>query len=160
MLVATRRETPGCGLPRFNAATTPDDYQQLVLMLEQAEERTGERADITLADGGYHSGQNLQACADRGQTIVMPEGQREAMKRPYFKDRFEYDAATDSYTCPEGQHIPFRGLIGMKALGSCGCTEPPAPSPVSVVSAPWCLEATCPQALALLPAHFPTSRRA
>ena len=40
----------------------------------------------------------------------MPEGQREAMKGPYFKDRFEYDSATDSYVCPHGQRLIFRGL--------------------------------------------------
>ena len=40
----------------------------------------------------------------------MPEGQREAMKGPYFKDRFEYDSATDSYVCPRGQRLIFRGL--------------------------------------------------
>ena len=28
----------------------------------------------------------------------------------YFKDRFVYDAATDSYLCPQGQRLPFRGL--------------------------------------------------
>ncbi len=32
------------------------------------------------------------------------------MKRPYFKDRFEYDLATDSYLCPEGRRLIFRGL--------------------------------------------------
>ena len=40
----------------------------------------------------------------------MPEGQREAMKRPYFKDRFHYDVATDSYLCPQGHNLIFRGL--------------------------------------------------
>ena len=40
----------------------------------------------------------------------MPEGQREAMKGPYFEDRFEYDSATDSYVCPHEQRLIFRGL--------------------------------------------------
>ena len=47
----------------------------------------------------------------------MPEGQREALKRPYFKDRFDYDEATDSSTCPEGQRLPFRSLHQHKGTG-------------------------------------------
>jgi len=40
----------------------------------------------------------------------MPEGQREAMKRSYFKDRFKYELATDSYLCPQGHSLVFRGF--------------------------------------------------
>jgi transposase len=93
-----------------DVTTTPNDYDQLAPMLGQAEEMTGARAEMTLADGGYHSGPNLHVCDERGQQIVMPEGQREAMKGPYFKDRFEYDRATDSYICPHGQSLIFRGF--------------------------------------------------
>lgn len=112
-----RAEKTGLFITAADVATTPDDYQQLAPMLEQAEEMTGERAAVTMADGGYHSGRNLQVCADRGQTIVMPEGQREAMKRPYFKDRFEYDEATDTYGCPHDQRLSFRGLRRHQGTG-------------------------------------------
>ena len=65
-------------------------------MPDQAAAMTGKRGDVILADGGYHSGPNLQACAERGQTVVMPEGRRQAMKGPYLKDRFEHNPMTDS----------------------------------------------------------------
>jgi transposase len=107
----------GLFITAAGVTTAADDYDQLIPMLEQAEEMTGKRAGVTLADGGYHSGPNLQSCAERGQTIVMPEGQREAMKGPYFKDRFEHDAATNSYTCPQGQRLLFRGLRWHKGTG-------------------------------------------
>jgi transposase len=107
----------GLFITAAGVATAADDYDQLTPMLEQAEEMTGERAGVTLADGGYHSGPNLKTCAERGQTIVMSEGQREAMKSPYFKDRFEHDAATDSYTCPQGKRLPFRGLRWHEGTG-------------------------------------------
>lgn len=39
----------------------------------------------------------------------MPEAQREALRDPYHKDAFRYDAAADHYTCPTGQVLWFRG---------------------------------------------------
>ena len=89
---------------------TAADSGQLVPMLQQAEETTGERAPVTLADGGYHTAANLEAGERRGQLLVMPERYREELQGPYFKDRFLYDKTTDSYICPQGQRLPFRGL--------------------------------------------------
>ena len=85
----------------------PHDYAQLAPMLEQAEEMTGTRTHMTLADGGYHSGNNLDECVRRGQQVVMPEAQRQALGHPYHKDRFTYDDRSDSYGCPQGQRLPF-----------------------------------------------------
>jgi hypothetical protein len=89
---------------------TASDYDQLVPMLEAAEENTGKRVKLTLADGGYHTATNLEAGDSRKQVLVMTERYQEEAKAPYFKDRFEYDVSTDSYICPHGQRLPFRGL--------------------------------------------------
>ena len=43
------------------------DYGQFTPMLEQAEETTGTKACMTLADAGYYSGSNLSERAGRGQ---------------------------------------------------------------------------------------------
>ena len=85
----------------------PDDHSQLVPMLQQSEEATGVRSEVTLADAGYHSGSNLQECADTGRRIVMPEAQRRMLARPYHKDRFTYDERSDSYICPQGRQLRF-----------------------------------------------------
>ena len=74
-------------------------------MLEQAEETTGTRVPVTLADGGYHTARNLQAGESRSDPLVMPERYHADVRGPYFKDRFVYDFATDSYLCPRGQRI-------------------------------------------------------
>jgi transposase len=89
-----------------------DDHGQLLPMLEQAEAVTGQAAELTLADGGYHSGPNLAACAQRGQTVAMPQGHRRAAAtdEPYSRDAFTYDAESDTYTCPEAQTLTFAGL--------------------------------------------------
>jgi transposase len=94
------------------------DSGQLVPMLEQAEELTGERAPVTLADGGYHTAANLEAGERRGQVLVMGERYQEELRGAYFKDRFAYDDATDSYICPRGQRLPFRGMRKSQLAGS------------------------------------------
>lgn len=90
--------------------TDPDDTAQLLPLLEQAQAMTGERAETTLSDGGYYSGENLTRCAAEGRKVVMPEGRRSSRKQPYHRDQFHYQEATDSYTCPQGQQLQFRSL--------------------------------------------------
>ena len=87
-----------------------NDSGQLTPMLEQAEEMIGDRAEATLADAGYHSGANLESCAQREQQVIMPESQHKALEHPYHKDRFCYDEQMDSYTCPMGQILRFTRL--------------------------------------------------
>ena len=73
-------------------------------MLQRAEETTGVKIPLTLADAGYHSAVALQECADRGQQVAMPElpgGM--ALDHPYHKSRSTYDADSDPYRCPQGQ---------------------------------------------------------
>jgi len=97
------------------------DSGQFVPMLKQAEEVTGERSRVTLADGGYHTVANLTAGEYRGQTLVMAERYQAELQDPYFKDQFKYDPATDSYTCPHGHQLTFRGdrrypLTGLRSI--------------------------------------------
>ncbi len=92
-----------------DVVTDPDDHAQLAPMMEQAEEMTGAKASMTLADGGYHCGANLLECANRGQVVAMPEAQRRALEKPYHKDRFVYNQEKDSYTCPHGHVLNFAG---------------------------------------------------
>ena len=89
----------------------PADQDQLLPMTQQAEENTGRPADLTLADGGYHSGPNLAACAEQGYPVAIPESNQSAHKPadPYGHDAFTYDPETDRYTCPEGQTLHFAG---------------------------------------------------
>jgi transposase len=100
-----------------DVANTAADSGQLVPMLEQAEEVTGERTEVTLADGGYHTAANLEVGEERGQQFVMPERYHEGVQGPYFKDRFIYDAMTDNYLCPHGRKLTFRGLRKAKSPG-------------------------------------------
>ena len=90
-----------------------DDHPQLAEMMELAAEHTGGQEGVsTVADAGYYSAANLQACAEHGQRVLVAapqEGKRE--RNPYHKDHFVYDAAADSYRCPQGQTLAFVGTM-------------------------------------------------
>lgn len=88
----------------------PDDHAQLLPMLDAAEATTGARATTTVADGGYHSAPVLEVCQERMQEVLMPEAQRTKLPGPYHKDHFVFDAATDTYTCPQGKVLVFAGI--------------------------------------------------
>jgi transposase len=93
------------------------DFGQLLPMMVMAEEMTGKRVKVTLADGGYHTAANLEEGKGRGQVLVMAERYQDKKKDPYFKDQFSYNAASDSYICPHGQRLPFRGLRKSRLTG-------------------------------------------
>ncbi len=83
------------------------DNNQLIPMMEHAEEMTGQKADMTLADAGYDSGANLARCGARKQSIAMPQAVDHEMQNPYSKDKFIRDEDTDTYYCPCGQPLKY-----------------------------------------------------
>jgi hypothetical protein len=103
-------ERGGMMITAADVVCTASDCAQLVPMLKQAEKTTSKRAAITLADGGYHTAANLEAGERRSQTLVMTERYQRELKNPYFKDQFAYDDETDSYYCPCGHRLHFRGM--------------------------------------------------
>ena len=87
----------------------PNDTGRLTVMTKQAEEVTGVRVPMTLADAGYFAGKHVAELHRRGQQVVMPDMARPT-NHPYHKDQFRYDEDTDSYTCPHGQALALAGL--------------------------------------------------
>ena len=111
-VVALMKETEGSGHIIVAAEVVQDqnDLAQLEPMLKQVEENTGERPGMLLADAGYCSGSNLQACVEIGQAIAMPVPRRHIHKLHYHRDNFTYDASSDIYICPCGQTLRFTGF--------------------------------------------------
>lgn len=103
-------ETSGFLITAAEVVGEANDVGQLIPMLDAAAEATGCRAETTLADAGYSSGENLAGCDERGQAVLIPDQMEKFRQAPFHKDRFPYDPATDSYTCPEGQPLRFVGL--------------------------------------------------
>ena len=106
----------GLMITAADVSTCASDPGNLVPMLDQAEENTGRCASVSLADASYHSGPNLEACAERKQVIVMPELQQRALESPYHKDHFKLDKDADIYTCPQGQVLHFQGMKKTKGI--------------------------------------------
>ena len=90
--------------------TAENDRGQLATMVAEATVTTGQAAALTVADKGYFSAATLAACAEAGQPVVVPEpAAARAGARDLFPiEAFTYDAASDTYTCPAGQALPFR----------------------------------------------------
>ncbi len=84
-----------------------NDNALLVPMMEQAEETTGTKSQMTLADAGYFAASHLAECDRRGQQVVVSEARQRFLEDPYHKDRFTYDEHSDSFRCPQGQTLAF-----------------------------------------------------
>ena len=114
--VRTGAETSGMLVTAVELVDEPADYARLTPMLQRAEEMTGVKSPLTLADAGYHSAAALQECADRGQQVAMPESSRGmALDHPYHKDRFTYNEDSDTYRCPQVQVLSLiRGRFSRK----------------------------------------------
>ena len=107
-------EAPGGLLITAADVTTDrDDHRQLLPLVEQAADLTEAPRAQVLADGGYHSAANPAACAahDPPIPVLMPDPRTPAATDAYHKDRFAYDAETDTYTCPQGQALAFHGMV-------------------------------------------------
>ena len=80
-----------------------NDNALLVPMMEQAEETTGTKSQMTLADAGYFAASHLAECDRRGQKVGVSEARQRFLEDIYHKDRFTYDEQRDSFRCPQGQ---------------------------------------------------------
>lgn len=93
-----------------------DDHGQLVPLITASGATLG-HTPPTAADGGYHDGPSLAACAAAGWAVAVPESrQRAAADAPpdapatgVPKSAFGYDADQDVYTCPQGQRLAYTG---------------------------------------------------
>jgi hypothetical protein len=102
------------------------DTSFLMPMLSDAEQSSGQRAAVSLADAGYHSAQNLADAEQAGRTVYVsdPELRREGRSPEtwaYHKDHFTYDAGADTYTCPCGQLLQY--VETMQQKGQPGRTK-------------------------------------
>ena len=92
---------------------TPGDINEAHLMiplLEKHHVTTGMQTETVVADSKYGTIDNFLACHDLGVQAHIPDllnfaHQRAAQRGKYNEDRFQYDAATDTYLCPAGNRL-------------------------------------------------------
>lgn len=94
------------------ATRQENDAGQLAPMIEQARENLGVAAaeTVTVADTGYGSGADLQAASQKQMNVLAPplEG-KPAQDHPYAAQRFHYDGAGHTVTCPESRKLDYEG---------------------------------------------------
>ncbi|MFC1895127.1 IS1182 family transposase, partial [Thermodesulfobacteriota bacterium] len=91
------------------------DAQQLLPMIDQAQENLSKPITQCSADAGYSSGENLKAAEQRDVDAYIPDREYQAQQRgrvidDFHKDNFAYDDDRDCYVCVEGHDLPFSHL--------------------------------------------------
>ena len=98
-----------------------NDNALLVPMMEQAEETTGTKSQMTLADAGYFAASHLAECDRRGQKVVVSEARQRFLEDPYHKDRFTYDEPATALRVPRDRRL--RSFASsMRTESRCDCT--------------------------------------
>lgn len=107
-------------------------------LLERHEETKEIKAETVVADSKYGTIDNFPACHDQGIKAHIPDLRDVAISRIaktdiFMEDRFSYDPASDTYTCPAGvrlkpksQHIARQGRdygAPKKACAACQLRE-------------------------------------
>jgi len=92
------------------------DQGQLGPMLEQAHENVSSAAHgaqahtLTLADGGYGAGADLQVAAQQENAVLAPPAEgKPAGDNPYAAQHFKYDASAGTVTCPQAKSLDYEG---------------------------------------------------
>ncbi len=123
----SRRMKVGAGVqPAYNAQIAVDakhhliaavavtnecnDEHQLQAMATAAQAALGVETLAAVADAGYCNGPEIVLCLAAGITPTVPQIHpvQRARAGLFAKADFQYDAATDSYRCPNGATLPFR----------------------------------------------------
>lgn len=91
-----------------------DDHQHLVPVAVAAKQTLGVETVEVVADKGYYSGEEVKKYEDQGIVAYIPKPHvsPKLKKKLFTKDDFRYDAATDTYTCPEGAQLTHRFTTG------------------------------------------------
>jgi transposase len=94
------------------ALVTPADVQDnqvMIDLLDRVRFRSHLHIRWAVADSKYATGENLRALAERGIRAYMPVVEYDRSSPIFHQAAFTYDAATDTYRCPEGQTLTVRG---------------------------------------------------
>jgi transposase len=108
-----------------------DDSVQFQPMMKQCRQVVGQDPDKVMADGGYYSGDNLRYAVSEGIDLYLPVAETGRVPdRRFHRDAFVYDPSTDSYRCPAGRRLHYRGSrihrgvpkrIYAGCASDCGC---------------------------------------
>jgi transposase len=85
-----------------------NDQGQLNPMMAASESNTGRRAEATLADGGYFTGQQIEQAEQSGRDVLVnAPAVYQGDGRRFHHAHFTYDAEHDEFVCPLGQRLAY-----------------------------------------------------
>ena len=85
------------------------DNQPFLDLLDRARFRFHLHVRRAIADSTYATAENLRALAERGMRAYMPVVDYDKSS-PFFQHKdFTYDLVSNSYRCPQGETLRFRG---------------------------------------------------
>jgi transposase len=90
----------------------PNDMQQLLPMVQQAEKNTGDNIEVVSADSGYSAPDNLKELESSDIDAYIPDATYQSRSRgkkvsAFDKDNFIYDETSDVFTCPAGKQLNY-----------------------------------------------------
>jgi transposase len=94
----------------FDLTNEGNDQRQLHPMAMQGKQALEVEQVTAVADAGYSNGEHGQRCEDDGITAIVPRAEtvNTEGKQYFSRDRFTYDAATDTWQCPAGETLTCR----------------------------------------------------
>ncbi len=117
-----------------------NDFGELNKMIDQSSNNTGKDCELTLADGGYSCGKEIEQAQQQQRAVIMPlpSSTKNPLDKPYHSEKFKYDAQQNRVICPQGQCLHYsrsrekKGVLlklyqNSKACRNCGvrskCTQ-------------------------------------
>lgn len=84
--------------------TDTNDLAQMVPTMTLVNDTLGRVADATALDSGYDNTAQMAQAEDLGFNALVNLAQQD--NGPFAKTKFDYDADSDSYTCPQKRRLP------------------------------------------------------
>ena len=94
---------------------SPTDYDELLGSVDRVEHNTGKLPVQVVADGGYTSGNNIHGMGERGVDFIAPVAdslsqlKQMGIDEAFSRQVFVYVEETNSYVCPAGKTLPYKG---------------------------------------------------
>jgi transposase len=99
----------------YSVHQNPNDATCFKDHLEQLEKHTGENPDYIIADSVFGTEENYELIEEKeiGNLMKFPLYHKEQTHKyknnPFNRDNFAYDAQSDTYSCPNGKRLYYKG---------------------------------------------------
>ena len=123
-----RGERSGMLVTAVDVVDAATDNALLAPMVEQAEETTGTRVPMTLADAGYFAASHVAECVRRGQQVVVSRGTATVPQRPISQGPIHIRRARATALRVHRDRRSSSPAYSMRTESRCDCTGLPAPS--------------------------------